>query len=452
LPPLAEVGPKNQLGLSFLRNNSFNENLEKMMKLRKFTICPFINFFLITTFTSLFLKRKQIKMAIKYKDIVEVFKENQGNELIAALGFVERRTRHRTSPDKIEKLREKIRSMLKFVKSKLQKLSRHWDRFFELNEKWLDTDLYLGESEISASSVKTRGPGRKRQSFDSLKDRAKRARIEKLRDVSENNPILSLEVAQSSASKNKQQDMYKLIKFVIQNQDKALEIYNQCISGKPKKLTPLESVALIHRAGYSKMQYEEMRKTNNSRNSKIFPPWKSLHEARLECRPNNITVKDNKAEVPLDELLNHTLKRIILVNKQAFINYCEHSNNMNLTVEFVLSYGYDGSSSFSQFNQRKSGCDSNLFATTVIPIIIHHNNTVIWSNPNTRSNRSCRPLCLEYQKETKLHILQHQKKIDSAIRKLRTVTFKLNSCITLNVNFKLICSLIDGKILSILTG
>ena len=66
--------------------------------------------------------------------------------------------------------------------------------------------------------------------------------------------------------------------------------------------------------------------------------------------------------------------------------------------------------------------------------------------------RFCRPLELEYMKETKEHVLKEKNEIDLQIEKLSDFKMKLPNDKVLKINYKLYMTLIDGKILNILTN
>ena len=96
--------------------------------------------------------------------------------------------------------------------------------------------------------------------------------------------------------------------------------------------------------------------------------------------------------------------------------------------------------------------DNSLFATTVIPLrLVTNNNPILWNNQAPQSMRFCRPLKLEYTKETKEHVLNEKNEIDQQIEKLRDFEMELPYKKVLKINYKLNMTLIDGKILNILT-
>lgn len=73
-------------------------------------------------------------------------------------------------------------------------------------------------------------------------------------------------------------------------------------------------------------------------------------------------------------------------------------------------------------------------------------------NSNSRSVAHCRPLSLEYSKETKSLVLAVKSQLDMEIKNLSLFEFDLGDGLIVSVKFHLILSLIDGKINSIITG
>ena len=66
---------------------------------------------------------------------------------------------------------------------------------------------------------------------------------------------------------------------------------------------------------------------------------------------------------------------------------------------------------------------------------------------STQSIRFCRPLKLEYIKETKEHVLKEKNEINQQIEKLSDFEMELPKDKVLKINYKLYMTLIDGKIL-----
>lgn len=72
--------------------------------------------------------------------------------------------------------------------------------------------------------------------------------------------------------------------------------------------------------------------------------------------------------------------------------------------------------------------DQSLFVTSVIPIkIISSAGDNIWVNRTPQSVRFCRPLKVEFVKETKEHILTENHNINNQIKKLEPLQYTLSN-------------------------
>lgn len=79
----------------------------------------------------------------------------------------------------------------------------------------------------------------------------------------------------------------------------------------------------------------------------------------------------------------------------------------------ILSYGFDGSTGHSLLKQK---CVANTLESS--DKIISSAGDNIWVNRTPQSVRFCRPLKVEFVKETKEHILTENHNINNQIKKL----------------------------------
>lgn len=77
--------------------------------------------------------------------------------------------------------------------------------------------------------------------------------------------------------------------------------------------------------------------------------------------------------------------------------------------------------------------------------------TVVWMNRTPQSVRFCRPLKLELIKETKDHILKEKQSIDLQIKNIKPFKYLLKNGKCVTVKYNLCMTLIDGKVLNVLT-
>lgn len=126
-------------------------------------------------------------------------------------------------------------------------------------------------------------------------------------------------------------------------------------------------------------------------------------------------------------------------------------------MSMTYSWGFDGSSGQSQYKQTSRKVefdDSSLFATTIIPLQLRANTRdmrVLWQNRTPQSVRYCRPQRLAFMKESKDSILREKTSVDLEILNLQPFQVTLRSGVELCIKFELNFTVIDGKVLSIIT-
>jgi len=129
------------------------------------------------------------------------------------------------------------------------------------------------------------------------------------------------------------------------------------------------------------------------------------------------------------------------------------------SAKLILSYGFDGSTGQANYNQAYSNGqpnndDSSLFASSVTPLrLIDSAGNVLWNNRTPQSIRFCRPLKLEFLKESKAVVIQENLHIQEKIKNLIPCKVILNDKqIIIYVKFSLYLTVIDGKVLNALTN
>jgi len=128
------------------------------------------------------------------------------------------------------------------------------------------------------------------------------------------------------------------------------------------------------------------------------------------------------------------------------------------SAELILNYGLDGSTGQANYNQaysngQSNNDDSSLFASTVTPLrLIDSAGNVLWNNRTPQSIRFCRPLKLEFLKESKAVVIQENLHIQEEIKNLIPCKVILNDKQIIYVKFSLYLTVIDGKVLNALTN
>lgn len=143
----------------------------------------------------------------------------------------------------------------------------------------------------------------------------------------------------------------------------------------PKMLAPETALALISSIGLSRDNYQTMRNVAKAHHADIFPSYRKVLEAKKECYPTNIEITETTAQQPLQDLLDHTAKRIVSIDsiKQTICGTVEPNANNDLAVDLKLTckWGFDGATGQSQYKQRfesDSAEDKSLFSVMLVPL------------------------------------------------------------------------------------
>jgi len=125
----------------------------------------------------------------------------------------------------------------------------------------------------------------------------------------------------------------------------------------------------------------------------------------------------------------------------------------------MCSYGFDGSTDNSSYKQKyqnadlnASNIDESLFATSLIPLRwLTKDNVILWNNQASQSTRFCRSISLQYVKESADIIAAPKTNIEAEIDELQVLEIHSNY-INVRIHFSLFFTLIDGKVLNIITN
>jgi len=125
-----------------------------------------------------------------------------------------------------------------------------------------------------------------------------------------------------SAKKAKKQDISHILNTTINSPDSS-KLRQQLSLKEPIPLSPDEALAFIIENSFSKQQYINIRLKSIEKNCNIYTSYEKVREAKEKCRPIDINVSDTVAEVPMQNLLNHTASRIILYQKPVFQQFLD---------------------------------------------------------------------------------------------------------------------------------
>jgi len=120
----------------------------------------------------------------------------------------------------------------------------------------------------------------------------------------------------------------------------------------------------------------------------LFPSYshKVLPE-KTKCYPAETCIKitESEAVIELQGLLNHNISRLLMS--------LQDSRNLMIAdhLTLYLKWGLDGSSGHERFKQMfkdRDSCDSTVFITSIVPVILENKEgRIVWENSTPNSTR-----------------------------------------------------------------
>ena len=129
-----------------------------------------------------------------------------------------------------------------------------------------------------------------------------------------------------------------------------------------------------------------MRNKTLEKKSKVFPSYNNVRSAKEECLPSeNWLVTDYSAEVTLQDLLDHTTRRIFEV---VSLNEADFEIKQ---FKLICKVGFDGTTGQSAYkqirsdNQERDVFESCLFVTCMVPLQLSgkteaNEEIILWKN------------------------------------------------------------------------
>jgi hypothetical protein len=345
--------------------------------------------------------------------------------------------------------------------AQLWKECKRTSKVFEnRHHQWLDESIEFFKRDNAMKETNSKR-GRPLKDFSEVSDQSKR---QKILPLLENYSLEELAFAtRKSLEACGKRDAAKIVQEASTSSPKskrATKIKKAYYSNQslPIKYTPEEALALYIDGKFTKKSYIMMQQGAKARNANIYPNYNIILEEKNKCYPDKkaITITDISAEVNLQDLVNHTARRIIQVQSDVVTQFLNEASN---GVTLLHKWGGDGSASQSNYKQKFSGegtsepkSDSNLFATCLVPLRLSTNNgRILWQNPRPSSTRYCRPIKLIFKKETSKLVKEEIQNIENQISEIQPTNCGLGSeQVVIKHSFNL--TMIDGKTFGVVSN
>ena len=215
--------------------------------------------------------------------------------------------------------------------------------------------------------------------------------------------------------------------------------------------TPEQALSLFVEGRYTKASWQLTRSSARGQHADIFPAYNRIRAAKVECYPDGVVVEPGRAEVPLQSLLDHTARRLVRLQEDVIRQAAGDKREIEL--ELLSKWGFDGSTGHSFFKQGDIADpknDGQAFVTSLVPLQMRSSSEIIWQNAAPSSTRFCRPMKIEYCKETAEVSKMEFEYWEGQIQQM-TETIVHLACMVVTVVFKLQLTMVDGKIINAVT-
>ncbi|KAL4096814.1 hypothetical protein QTP88_021697 [Uroleucon formosanum] len=375
-------------------------------------------------------------------------------------------------------LNKKILAYTTTLNRKWLAVNRTASTFISKYEGWLDTKFDLPKKGKKAVDLR----GRPSKPFSDLSERAKIRKVKPLVEtISTDRLLWATRVSLFKEGKHAAADLLKQsTEYSPSRPAKIRTTFRESlVKDKIISYTVDEALAHMVNCRMTKNVYHQTRLGLKEHGVNVYPSYDRIREAKKLCYPEGIEIYEFGASIPLQSLLDHTVRRVF----QTFdlpedFNFFEKYEN----AEFIFKWGCDGSSGQTEYHQSfnqnthfilnepqsnsdgdndSDDCeqnritDANVFLFSCVPLrltfgITDSTNDIIWKNLTPSSTRYCRPIKFLYKKETKYNTCKEVEAIEDEIKSLVPIEIMINN-ISVPIHCKLVMTMVDGKVINNLT-
>lgn len=286
-------------------------------------------------------------------------------------------------------------------------------------------------------------PGRPQKSFSDLCERNKRRKTENLR--TSDLDVLAY-ATQMKLRETGEVEASKIVKVLTRSPRKAKK-YAAAVKQQADKqekevstkLAHLRSLFMFVEAGLTQAQYEVVRDTNPG----FYPCYSILKKLKKECYPEIHSITETCAEVRVQSLMDHTIKRLLLHLGEEVLAQLTESEKQSFLL--ISKWGCDGSQQvqYKMKFENETDSDANIFQSSVVPLQLVYGTErkIIWQNPTPSSPRYCRPIRIRFVKENSDVTNEEIEYVENQIKELSKT--KIDD---ISAKHKIVFTMVDGKV------
>jgi len=346
------------------------------------------------------------------------------------------------SDKQIKEIKHKFSHFKSELKLRWTTAHKKEDIFMKKNIDWL-------EGTFAIPKVVNRS-GRPTKTFKELSERSKRRKTENLRNITDTEVLTYAAQVKLGTTGNRVAS--KILKEITNFPKRAIEYkrgYSFTLEENKAQLTALCALAMFVEAGLCRRQYEIIRSTNK----KLDPLYSVLQKAKMDCYPDKESyhVTDTCAEIKLQNLLDHTITRLLTHLREVMQTLNEKESN---SLMLICKWGCDGSQQ-TQYKQKflnDYDSDTNIFQSSFVPLqlICTHNKKLIWQNPTPSSPRYCRPIRIRFVKESSDITNEEISYIQNSVNSLQDTKLALADK-SFSVKYTMMLTMVDAKVCNAVT-
>lgn len=351
------------------------------------------------------------------------------------------------------KLRAHLQKLCFSFEKRWTKSHRNMTRFMQKNDTWLRGNIFAAEFTLDITPSTSTNCGRREKKFEDCAVRTQRFKCKELiSKVSGNQIIMTAESLLRSCGKRDSANIFKELSVASPSRGTSIK-KARLSSSDSKRLSADKALAMMIDGNLSTDQYRSIRQHAKHCSPKLYPCYDLVVQSKSLCYPSNISVGETYAEISLQSLIDHTVKRLASA-------ICEHLKSipkLRDKMSIIIKWGCDGAEQ-NRYKQKftdENCSDENLFSIAMVPLqlfyMVGERKQIVWQNSAPSSTRYCRPIKFLYIKETREVIVTEVQKIETQIDKLIPTKVELED-FNFQVEATLILCMIDGKVCNALSA
>ena len=361
-----------------------------------------------------------------------------------------------------EKLRAELGAFARDLQAKWNNCGRKTRKMMEKYGSWLKGEFVV---KYDSSDEESGRRARPTTPYEKLSSRSKRRASRELSRSQSTQKLV--QAATQGAREDKTHDLAYVLKETMASPGRPSKIRRTLreASSRPEieRLSGDGALALNVSLDLTQRGYQILRnKSKDAVKSHIYPAYREVLAAKERCypSPSAISVTDTSASVTLQGLLDHTTARLaqahdILSQLDPPADQPGPSNPAPVLGLLDIKWGFDGATGQSVYKQplREEDrlAEQSLFCTTMVPLRMQLDGREVWRNQKPSSTQLCRPLRLQYAKETTQLSQDERRRVEGEVSQLHPTVLVTPGGRVVNIHHRLHLTMVNGKVVSALS-